>query len=89
MLFPLGRVVATPGVVELAAETGIDLASYLRRHAKGDWGDLDNEDKKTNDEALRYGNRLLSAYEVGNGDKIWIITEWDRSVTTLLKPEEY
>ena len=85
-LFPLGRIVATPGVLEL----GIDLAPFIRRHHCGDWGDgLCGDDKQTNEDALVAGDRLLSCYVVGGDDRIYIITEWDRSVTTLLLPEEY
>ena len=83
--FPLGRTVATPGALAL----GIDLASYMRRHHCGDWGNLDAEDKRRNEEALNDGTRLLSCYHVGNGRRIYIITEWDRGTTTLLLPEEY
>lgn len=95
ILFPLGRVVITPG-----AEAALypPKAFYmLGRHARGDWGCVCDEDKLTNDEALQLGNRVLSAYPIddakpckGFGDNcIWIITECDRSVTTLLLPEEY
>lgn len=83
--FQIGRTVATPGALAL----GIDLASYLRRHHCGDWGDLDAEDKQRNEESLTDGTRLLSCYHVGNGRRIYIITEWDRSLTTVLLPEEY
>ena len=83
--FPLGKSVATPGALAL----GIDLKPYLHRHHCGDWGDLDAEDKQANEEALEQGMRLLSCYQVGDGKRIYIITEWDRSVTTLLLPEEY
>ena len=62
---------------------------FLLRHKHGDWGDLDPEDKHVNEEALRHGQRLLSAYHTRRSDKLWVITEWDRSVTTLLLPEEY
>jgi hypothetical protein len=83
--FPLGRTVATPGAIAL----GIDLASYMRRHHCGDWGDLDVEDKQRNEEALTDGSRILSCYQVGGGRRIYIITEADRSLTTALRPEEY
>ncbi|MCO5193143.1 MAG: plasmid related protein [Anaerolineae bacterium] len=66
----------------------IDLLTYLKRHANCDWGDLDATDARTNDQALRDGLRLLSAYDTPAG-KLWIISEADRSVTTLLLPEEY
>jgi hypothetical protein len=61
----------------------------LRRHARGDWGDLDDEDLQANERALKDGTRLLSAYHSSAGTKFWIITEWDRSATTVLLPEEY
>jgi hypothetical protein len=84
--FDLGRTVATPGV--LAAVPQDQLIPLVFRHAEGDWGDLDPEDAAANDQALIDGDRLLSAYTV-DGTKVWIITEWDRSVTTILLPEEY
>ncbi len=55
----------------------------------GDWGDLDDEDKKENELSVKQGFRILSAYNLENGEKVWVITEWDRSVTTILLPEEY
>ena len=61
----------------------------LRRHARGDWGEVDAEDWKSNDRSLQEGTRLLSAYRTRSGIKLWIITEADRSVTTVLLPEEY
>lgn len=88
-LFPLGQVVMTPGVAAL----GIDPTPYIARHAAGDWGELDSFDRRQNDIALKEGLRLLSAYNVAAGDgettRLWVITEWDRSVTTVLLPEEY
>jgi hypothetical protein len=86
--FPLGRVVATPGVLDHLDAQEIDPAIYLHRHQAGDWGTMSPEDWRANDEALVHGGRLLSAYVVAEV-KIWVITEWDRSVTTLLRPEEY
>lgn len=88
-LFELGHVVMTPG----AAELRIDFAPFLARHAQADWGDLDKFDKRQNDIAVKEGYRILSAYDVpienGETERIWIITEADRSVTTVLTPEEY
>ncbi len=88
----LGRLVWTRGVNEKMTEVA-KFAEFvldcLKRHAAGDWGDLGEEDKKANDAALKDGSRLLSAYEKPGLPKIWIITEWDRSVTTVLFPEEY
>jgi hypothetical protein len=86
---PLGACVITPGALEECNARGIDPCQFLARHECGDWGDLDAEDTETNDDALRHGGRLLSAYKVDNGLKLWVITEWDRSVTTILLPEEY
>jgi hypothetical protein len=83
--FPLGKTVATPGAMAL----GIDLASYMRRHHCGDWGDLDECDKQANEDALVHGDRILSHYKLGGGRRIYIITEADRSLTTALRPEEY
>jgi len=86
--FQLGRVVATPGA-SLALENGYQLAALLARHSSGDWGDLCNEDKVQNEAALMTGERLMSAYSTSKGIKLWVITEWDRSVTTILLPDEY
>ncbi|MEX1258148.1 MAG: hypothetical protein WEG36_11075 [Gemmatimonadota bacterium] len=67
----------------------VDVLESLSRHAVADWGDLDPEDRESNDRALRCGGRLLSSYRTSTEVKFWIITEWDRSVTTILLPEEY
>ncbi len=85
--FPLGRIVATSSV--LASLTYEDIATGLKRHAARDWGEVCEEDRKTNDEAVEQGLRLLSAYKAESGQKYWIITEWDRSITTILLPEDY
>ncbi|MCX7164783.1 MAG: hypothetical protein NTV11_00725 [Rhodocyclales bacterium] len=87
-LFSLGQVVATPGVLKLCEENDISPIEYLVRHQCGDWGSVPPEDWRSNDEALVHGGRLLSAYMM-KGTKVWIITEYDRSVTTLLLPSEY
>lgn len=87
--FQPGLVLMTPGVGELIERGLLDPACYLQRHLMGDWGDVDEEDWESNDIGVREGDRLLSAYQVTPTDKIWIITEWDRSVTTLLLPCEY
>jgi hypothetical protein len=85
--FKLGRILVTAGVAHEIAQDDINAA--VRRHASGDWGDdLSAEDREANDRALRDGDRLLSAYVIGD-TKIWIITEGDRSATTVLLPEEY
>ena len=87
-LFAPGQIVATPGALELMKENNIDGLELLRRHVTGDWGDLDEADKQENELSVKRGFRILSAY--GKGDrKLWVITEADRSVTTILRPEEY
>jgi hypothetical protein len=88
-LFDLGQTVATPGALDALVEAGICGAALLHRHHRGDWGDLDAEDIESNNAALKNGSRLFSAYQVTEQIKIWIITEADRSVTTLLLPSEY
>lgn len=85
--FPLGQLVATPAA--LAELTHEDIQTALKRHLRGDWGDLDKEDKTENELSLEKGFRLLSAYKGANGTKFWIITEADRSYTTVLLPSDY
>lgn len=88
-LFPPGRMVATPGALALLKQTNMSPLEFLSRHLRGDWGDLDKEDKSENELSLKYGFGLLSSYQVTETEKVWIITEADRSVTTVLLPEEY
>ena len=85
---PLGKVVATPGALKHLLEAGEDPFDYLARHASGDWGDLCAFDRRQNERALREESRVFSSYETTAG-RCWIITEADRSVTTILLPEEY
>ena len=96
-VFNTGQIVATRGVYDLACENP-EFAQFvqksLNRHVKGDWGDVDDEDKQTNHQALKQGTRLLSAYNDDRFPKngvatIWIITEADRSASTILFPDEY
>lgn len=88
--FPTGLVVMTPGVEDLALQGRFNPATYLCRHLHADWGDLVEDDRHLNDAALASGkDRLFSSYQVTPDLKLWIITEWDRSVTTLLLPSEY
>lgn len=87
MKFPLGRLVATRGVIEEIPES--EMMEAVERHAIGDWGDVSEEDRVSNEEALKEGHRLLSVYHSSTGEKFWIITEWDRSATTVLLPSEY
>lgn len=90
--FSLGQIVATPGALALLEEHSIPVERLLARHVCGDWGDVCAEDAKANEEALSFGGRLLSSYTLvpGRADtRVWVITEWDRSVTTVLMPSEY
>lgn len=88
-LFSAGRLVATPGALVLLERIDKSPSELLSRHLRGDWGDLCQEDKTENELSLKYGFRLLSSYQVTDTEKIWIITEADRSMTTLLLPDEY
>lgn len=93
--FSLGPTVATPGALEALDRNGSNGLEYLARHAAGDWGDLCEDDKKSNDDAVRTGARIMSAYRLADGTKIWIITdaeiddEHNRQATTILLPDEY
>jgi len=87
--FSLGQVVATPGALAALQEAQDSSWPYLQRHSNGDWGEVNAEDAAENELSLRDGFRLLSAYTITSGIKIWIITERDRSATTILLPEEY
>ena len=91
-LFDLGRVVATPGAMDLLVSAGESSARLLERHASGDWGEVSSEDARENERSLKYGWRLMSSYAVGSeadGERVWVITEADRSSTCLLLPSEY
>lgn len=88
-LFPLGQVVATPGALHAFEESHDNPLCYLTRHQSGDWGHLDEHDTRENRLSLERGFRILSSYKTKNGTKFWIITEADRSSTTILLPEEY
>lgn len=87
--FPLGKVVTTAAVARSKQVTFEDCLKVLRRHAQGDWGDICAEDRGTNEDALKYGSRIFSVYKLPNGVTLWVITEADRSVTTVLFPEDY
>jgi len=87
--FQLGQIVATPGALDAFQSTGQSPNEFLRRHVSGDWGDLCDEDKQTNDQALNDCGRIFSAYHLSNGEKVWVITESDRSSTCVLLPENY
>lgn len=88
-LFSLGELYITPGAIEAFNATGESVSSYLERHVTGDWSEMDEFDQEQNRQAVTEGYRVVSAYRLSNGTKIWIITEADRSVTTVLLPEEY
>lgn len=87
-LFALGQVVSTPKALAFAKKNQINLVHLLTRHQTGDWGDLEDEDKESNEEALINDTRIFSSYSIAE-DKIWIITEADRSLTTFLMPSDY
>ncbi len=86
--FP-GVLVITPGALEAFKRTGEGIEPFLTRHLRGDWGNLDTHDWKENEYSLRYSFRLLSSYALQDGTAIWMITEADRSATTILLPAEY
>ena len=87
--FPLGRLVATPGVLATLEHAGQSASEFIERHLRGDWGEVDGDDWASNDQALEDGTRLVSAYLTKDNVKIRIITEWDRSYTTVMLAEEY
>ena len=88
-LFALGRVVATPGALAALEKAGQQPGDFLARHVSGDWGEVPPEDVNENEFSLKLGFRLLSAYRTSVGEKLWVITEADRSSTCILLPEEY
>ena len=88
-VFKCGMLRATPGALKAFEANREWLIPYLYRHMAGDWGEVDPEDWKLNDDSVEDGSRILSVYRLGNGEKIWIITEADRASTTILLPEEY
>lgn len=88
MRFPTGRIVATPAALNHLNHSGTSALDLIHRHTSGDWGDIHPEDRAANNQALRNGYRLLSAYRIGS-ERIYVITEWDRSYTTVLLASEY
>jgi hypothetical protein len=87
--FPLGQVVATPAALHALEDAGQDARKILDRHRRGDWGNISREDADGNEQAIARGDRILSAYLLNTNVKIWIITEADRTATTILLPDEY
>lgn len=88
-LFQLGQLVATPGALDALKAAGQDASEFIYRHSQGDWGNLSDEDKRENEFSVNRNLRIFSAYYTAKGEKIWIITEADRSATTVLLPSEY
>ena len=88
-LFALGQTLATPGALETLAKADQEPLGLLFRHVTGDWGDLPEEDIEENRLSVEKGFRVFSSYKLETGAKVWVITEWDRSATTILLPEEY
>lgn len=87
--FSLGQVVSTPGALDALARAGQDAWQFIGRHVTGDWGEVDEHDRGENELSLNQGLRILSAYTLSDGTKLWVITEADRSSTCVLLPEEY
>lgn len=88
-LFPLGHVCATPAAMDLMEQLSLSPLEFIVRHVFGDWGQVCQDDREANQAALQNGTRLLSAYEVPGGQRLWVLTEADRSVTTLMCPSDY
>ncbi len=86
--FEIGKTFATSGVTSLAERLEVDLAKFIWRHHCGDWGDLCQEDKQANEDAIEHGLRIVSSYKIA-GKKIYVITEHDRSMTTVMLANEY
>ena len=87
--FELGQLVATPDAIQALSRNGTDDSQYVRRHQAGDWGDVSEDDAQANEYALTQDLPIVSAYALKDGTRLWIITEGDRSATTVLLPEEY
>ena len=88
-LFALGQLVATPAALDAAGRAGIDLIELVWRHQAGDWGEVCPDDADANNAALATGGRVLSAYPLEPGTRVWVLTEADRFATTVLLPSDY
>lgn len=88
-LFALGQLCATPGALAALERSGEPPLAFLARHVTGDWGNVSEHDRQVNEVAVREGNAILSSYKTRLDEAIWIITEADRSVSTVLLPSEY
>ena len=91
---PLGHVVATPGALDVVRAHGLDVLDLVHRHASGDWGDVSDHDARANDRSAQEETRVLSAYDLPSsggraGGRLWVLTEADRSATTVLLPSDY
>jgi hypothetical protein len=87
--FPLGRLVSTNAAIEALRSANVSAIDLLERHRHGDWGNVDESDRSQNDLAVTAGLRILSSYVLPGDVTVWVITEWNRSVTTVLLPEDY
>lgn len=87
--FELGQVLATPGAIETLARFAINPIILISRHLSCDWSEMDKDDQQANQEAVKNGTRIFSSYTIAENTKIWVITEADRSATTILLPSEY
>jgi hypothetical protein len=88
-LFPLGKLYITPAAIDVLSRPGENFLLMLSRHRSGDWGELGADDWRANDTAVQSGERIFSSYWTKGREKVWIITEADRSVTTILLPDDY
>lgn len=88
-LFHPGRLLVTPAAHAALHTHGIPVISVILQHVCGNWGEVPDDDRRQNDLSVETGLRLLSCYRLPDASRIWVITEWDRSVTTLLLPDEY
>ena len=89
MDFALGQIALTPGALRALQRAEQAPHEFLHRHVRGDWGEVPDADKRHNADAVQRGSHIVSAYTTSAGDRLWVITEADRSVTTILLPEEY
>lgn len=85
----LGRLFATPAALDALRAANLSVGDLLTRHLRGDWGELTKDDREQNELALEAGLRVLSCYSLNENVRVWVITEWDRSVTTVLLPDKY
>lgn len=88
-LFKLGHCVATPGAIHALEEAGQGVWEYVSRHVQGDYGEVDAEDRQANEDAIKHGERILSAFTLRTGQRLYVITEADRSSTCVLRVEDY